>query len=897
MIVPHANTDLDALGAAVGAQILYPKAIVTFPGLLLPGAAEFQALHRHQLRVRPVREVDVQSITHLIMVDTADPERLGALAAAVGRPGVPVHVYDHHPRGPLELPEELEVTAAVGACSTLVAELLAEGGAALTPFQATALLLGIYADTGNLTLPATTPRDVRAAAWLLEQGGNLRLVEQFVRTDLNPAQQELLAQLVASSRVRVVRGVKIRLAPGSTAGYVGGLAHVVQKLAELQPAPATFVAVRMGDRVHLVGRSEVPWVDAGAILGALGGGGHPAAGAAVIRAVGLEAAVARLEAALAAGVGRPVTARDLMTSPVRAVPPHLPAAEAERVMVRYGHGGLVVVADGQVVGVVSRRDCEKARRHGLEHAPVKGLMARPMTVPPSMPLDEVQGLLVGSDVSRLPVVEDGRLVGIITRSDVLGQLYGTTMPHWHHTLYRGEARPDAALAQAELVYRAAALPAPAAVVLRAAGQVARETAMPAYAVGGFIRDLLLQRPNLDIDVVVEGDGLLFAAVLAPRLGARMEPVPRFGTAHLFLPSGVRVDVATARREFYEYAAALPKVERGNLRDDLYRRDFSINAMAVRLTPAGLGDLEDFFGGYADLKAGLVRVLHSLSFVEDPTRILRAVRFASRYGLRLEPETERLAVAAAEGGFIERVSAERLRNELLLILQEEDVPACLGALMRLGALGRVLPEVVWGGDVAGWLALAHQFLAGRTPGGGPLSPALQSLRKQVEAPLLYTAVLGAAVPQQDVPAYVHRLRLRRKPAAVLLHILSGWRDALGALAAPGLRPSEVVAALEGWPPEGLALLWLLGRGGRAPDRVRAFWSVYRKVRPAITSKDLQAAGIPPGRAFGLALSAVKRARLDGRVRGREQELALALATVRELAPPAGAAKDQDSGPEL
>ncbi len=889
VIVPHANTDLDALGAAVGAQVLYPQASIIFPGLLLPGAAEFYTLHRHHVRTHSAREVDLHRIAHLIAVDAADPERLGPLAGILHRPGVVVHVYDHHPSEPGDLDGTLQVRAEVGACSTLLAELAAEAGARLTPFQATALLLGIYADTGSLMLPSTTARDVHAAGWLLENGGNLRLVGQFVRTDLNSAQQELLAQLVGTTRIHPVRGVRIRIAGGSTAGYVGGLAHVVHKLTELQPAPATFVAVRMGDRVHLVGRSDVPWVDAGQVLRVFGGGGHAQAGSATVKNLSLDAVLTHLQTRLEAAVGQPPTVRDLMKSPVRAVPPQLILDEAEKIMVRYGHSGLVVVDQEQVVGVVSRRDCEKARRHGLAHAPVKGAMVRPVVVSPDMPLDEVQGLLMHAGAERLPVSEHGRLVGIVTRSDLLGQLYGATMPHWHQTLYRGGVQPDAATAQAELVYRAAALPARAAEVLRAAGQVARETAVPAYAVGGFIRDLLLAQGNLDLDLVVEGDGPAFAARLAPRLGARLEQVPRFRAAHLFLPGGMRLDITSARREFYEYAAALPLVEQGNLRDDLYRRDFSINAMAVRLTPAGLGDLIDFFGGHADLKAGLIRVLHSLSFVEDPTRILRAVRFSARYGFRLEPETERLALAAVAGGFIERVSAERLRNELLLILREVAVPSCLEALDRLGALPRLLPEVQWRPEVAQRVHEVKCFLAGQTPAGGLLPPVIQSLRSQVDPPLLYTAVIGAAAEIPDVGAYVHRLRLGRRTTATLQQILLHWRQVATDLTRPGLRPSEVVALLDGWVPAGLALLWLLGGQARVGARVRAYWSQYRKVRPAIAGKDLQEAGIPPGPAFGRALLAVKQAKLDGRVRGREQELALALAVAGESPPRTGASE--------
>lgn len=875
VIVPHAGTDFDALGSAVGAQALYPQAELVLPGSLMPGVQEFVSLHRYQLRARTAREIDLDAVNLLVVVDTLEPDRLGPLAGPARRAGTRLHLYDHHPRESGDLAGELEIWAEVGACSTLVAELLAEAGQTLQPFQATALLLGIYADTGSLTLPSTTPRDALAVGWLLEQGGSLRVVDRFLETELTPPQQELLEQLGAAGRVWTGRGAHVRIAPGYTAGYVGGLAHVVHKLQALQPAPAIFVAVQMGDRVHLVGRSEVAWVDVARVLAHFGGGGHPGAAAAVARGAALPQVLALLEQALAAEVGRPVTARDLMKSPVRAVRPDTTIAEAERVMLRYGHSGMVVVQDGRVVGVISRRDAEHARRHGLGHAPVKGAMGHPaITVAPDTTLDELQSLLSSRDIGRLPVVENGRLVGIVTRNDVLTQLYGAALPHWHRTLYTGEP-PDAAAAHGELLYRASALPAAALDVLRAAGRVARQTAVPAYVVGGFVRDLLLGTPNLDIDVVVVGDGIQFARELAQELGGEVQTVQRFGTAHVRLRSGQTVDVASARREFYEYAAALPRVEHGDLREDMYRRDFTINAMAVRLTPAGAGDLVDFFGGYADLKSGRIRVLHSWSFVEDPTRILRGQRFACRYGFQMEPETDRLAWEAVAGGFLERVSAERLRNELLLIFAEETAVQALAGLAGIGALERVLPEVPWSAELADLLAAAREFLQGRD-----LSPGARALRAQVEPGLLFATVLGSAAQLEQAAAVAERFRLPRGQRQAMLLALGGWQEALRAVTAPGATPSAVDGALADLPPVGLALVWLRGRETLAPARVQAYWTQYRKIRPRVTAADLHRAGLDPGPAYSRALAAARRARLDGRARSRTEELAYALAAVEQ-----------------
>ena len=221
--------------------------------------------------------------------------------------------------------------------------------------------------------------------------------------------------------------------------------------------------------------------------------------------------------------------------------------------------------------------------------------------------------------------------------------------------------------------------------LEALGRLAGERGERAHAVGGFVRDMLLGRPNLDVDVVVEGDGVAFAQAFGELHGVPVKIHRRFGTAVLVVSREFHVDVTSARTEYYVRPGALPTVERSSLRQDLFRRDFTMNAMAACLEPSCFGAIADPFGGLRDLESGVVRVLHGLSFIDDPTRILRAVRFEERYGFSMDPGTEGQARRAVELDMLSEVSGARLREELLGILAEESPASALERLDRIGAL--------------------------------------------------------------------------------------------------------------------------------------------------------------------------------------------------------------------
>lgn len=862
IITSHTNTDLDGLGAMTAAQILYPRARLVFPGTLGAAVTDFMSLHKNHLRIAVPREISLDRVTRLVVVDTQDPERLGALKGILVNPRLDIHLYDHHPKGAGDLRGSREVIEPLGSASALMTRLLREAGAGVSPFEATVIALGVYSDTGSLLYPGTTPKDAAAVAWLMEQGANLRVISEFCQRNLSSEQQAILTQLVSSARWHEVRGLKVRISRASTQEYVGGLAMISHRLRELDPADCQFLLVQMDDRVHLLGRSEGPALNVSKILEAFGGGGHPQSAAAVVKGAGLDEIESRVVEALDREAGQAVRAVDIMVFPVKTISAEMSVADAEALMLRHGHSGLPVVDGGmRLCGVISRRDVEKAIRHGLGHAPVKAYMSRKMlTASPEATVEDIQRLMVERDIGRVPIVQGDLLVGIVTRTDLLRVLYGENFPRWHRTLHAGELLPN----RRDLTPLLERVPAEVRSVLAGAGEVAGKLSMPCYVVGGFVRDLLLGHPNLDLDLVVEGNGQGFARSLKVELGGELHEHPEFQTAHLTVP-GLRVDVATARREYYEYAAALPVVEGATLREDLYRRDFTINAMAAELRQGGRLELIDFFGGEADLNKGLLRVLHNLSYVEDPTRILRGVRFEARYGFVMEEETLGFCLQAIGDGMLDRVSQERLREELIMILSEPNAPEGCRRLAGLGVLSALFPGLAAGNqDLDVLLEIRKLLSAGIVPG----------FRNAVSPWLAYAAGLLHRAGAADVEKLVNRLRLPRGPARSLSLVLENWRAAMDCLGAGNVKPSGVCACLQDMPPEGLALIWARATDGPVRRRVEDFWTRFRRIRPAITGRDLVRAGYRPGPKIGEALKRVTAAKLDGLVDGREAELRLA-----------------------
>ena len=378
---------------------------------------------------------------------------------------------------------------------------------------------------------------------------------------------------------------------------------------------------------------------------------------------------------------------------------------------------------------------------------------------------------------------------------------------------------------------------------------------PAYLVGGAVRDLLRGARAVDLDVAVEGDARAAARALARRLSGETVEHERFGTATVRAPD-LAVDLAATRRERYPEPGALPEVEPAGLADDLVRRDFTINAMAVGLTGDDLGRVHDPHGGLADLEAGTIRVLHAASFEDDPTRILRAVRYESRLDLRMEADTELLARAAVREGALGTVSGKRVRDELMDLLREHQAPAAVARLTDLGVDRALHPALRADPE----LAAAAQLGCAETGA----DPGLAAL-----------AALVSADPD-GTAGWLEDLQLLASERDAVLRAARRAPLLQGELR-PDSRPSEIHDLLAGEPPEALALALALG----APAAPVLRWVAdLSRVRLEIGGDDLRAAGVPEGPALGRALETVLRRKLDGEVAGRDAELAAALAAARD-----------------
>ena len=385
-------------------------------------------------------------------------------------------------------------------------------------------------------------------------------------------------------------------------------------------------------------------------------------------------------------------------------------------------------------------------------------------------------------------------------------------------------------------------------VLRSAGRLAMDKGQALYLVGGVVRDLLLGRPVVDLDLVVEGDAVALARQLAQQSGGRARTHPRFGTAKVELADW-SADLATARSETYAYPGALPEVAPGTMAQDLGRRDFTINALAFHLAPSRFGELLDPHGGLADLKAGLVRVLHAKSFVDDATRILRALRYEQRLGFRLEPATE--ALVRRHARMLDTISGDRVRHEFELIFQEGGPEAVLACAEELQVLAIVSPGMR----------------------AGHLGPALGRARDALGPAGLTSGLcflfLAYPLSEAQMETFVRRLRFPAKLARSLRE-LPRLKVLLSVLEAPDVSAGALYHSLQPFSAQALLALSLVLEPGLAQERVRLYLERLCYVKTELDGDALMQMGVRPGPGLGKLLRALLDARLEGTVASRQQE---------------------------
>jgi len=868
VIATHINADFDSLASMLAAKKLYPNAVLVFPGSQERSLRDF-FIHStlYAFEVERIKNIDLQEVKRLILVDTRQISRIGKFSEILSKPDLEIHIYDHHPPSSEDLHGSLEVISEVGATVTLLLDILQKRGTEITPDEATIMMLGIYEDTGNLTFPSTREEDFKAAGYLVSKGANLSILSNVITKELTAEQIFLLNDLIQSATRYNFHGIDVVIAQASVDRYVGDIAVLVHKLKDMENLDVLFVLVRMEDRIYLIGRSRLEEVNVSEIASEFGGGGHPTAASATVKGMVLIEAHDRLIKTLKEMVRPKKVARDAMVYPVKTIEPERTLEEAGEILTRYNLNILPVLQNEKVVGLISKQVVEKAVYHGLKSSLVKEYMTTEFSVVSTeTPFSRVQALIIGQNQSLLPVMERDRLVGAISVGDVMRILQEEMMKS-EKGVSVFESQPLYARKKMISKYMEERFPDRIHNLLMEFGRVGDELGYSVYAVGGFVRDLLLRVENFDVDIVVEGDGIRFAEEFEKKFPCRIRTHKKFGTAIILFPDGLKVDVATARWEVYESPAALPTVESASIKMDLYRRDFTINTLAIQLNPKAFGELIDFFGGVKDIKEKVIRVLHNLSFVEDPTRVFRAIRFEQRFGFQIGKHTQNLMKNAVKVGFLERLSGGRVLSELILILQEGDPLPALKRMRDFNLFHFLHPSLKFDEQAEAPFEQIHHVISWFD---------LLFLEQRYERWLIYFYGLIDFLKGGEIEELCQRLAMNDK---LKKRVIEGKLQADQALLQifswinTDRRPkrSEIYDVLDSLSTE--SKLFMMAKTTQVTTRryISLYFTQLKDTRPLLRGTDLIQMGMKSGPSIKKALTGLLKARLDEQVVTRQDEM--------------------------
>ena len=874
VIITHENGDFDALAAVVAASKLYPDSAVLMPEPLQPNVRSFVNLYRDLLPLSDPKDITAD-IDTLIVIDTNRKERLGKWSHLLDEASH-IIIYDHHP-GDEDMGADLAVIEKVGAATTILLEKIISNELVITDFEATLFALGIYEDTGCLTYDLTTVRDARAVAYLWGKGLSTKMIQEYLRSPLSDAQKNLLEKLLQSSELYKLNQRRVLISVTVLDEYVVGAAVLLQLLDEIEDAGMTIVIIQMTDSIYMAARTRDDGLNLLELFAPYDVKGYPAAVSTHLKNCEAEDVKKEVLNFLKTHLPPALTAGKVASKPVFTITSDTSIAEADDLLAEHRYKGCPVTEDGKLTGIISRRDLRKGLRNDLGHAPVKGFMSRRLiTATPEHSLTELRRLMVEENIGRIPITDhNGQLVGIITRSDVLRHLSfldrrGLSVKDNSRTADQdrfpdenGDRRPVYELETNILELLNSELSIRIRKLLLQISKLADREKVNIYLVGGIIRDLLLRYPpEKDLDFVVIGDAVAFTFSLQKWLGGSVRHFEQFGTASLQFADGLRLDLVTARKEFYASPAALPQVESSSLKNDLFRRDFTINTMACSLSTENYGELYDYYNGQNDLRAKVIRVLYQLSFVDDPLRILRAVRFEQRYSFTIEPQTEELIRLATGRKVLEKVARPRLNQELKLIYREPSPLKILQRLDQLGLFSALYPRAK--PDQETW-----KLLAG-------VEDILHWVREREwdnrpDAELAYLGALLFGLESADRSAIIRKLYLARERGSMIVTACREAPALLNKLSEIELNPSMVVRHLESLPVEALLLAHALSDDRVVKNHLKLYLDGLRYVRPRLNGSDLKKLGLKPGPRYRKIIESLKQAVLDGEVRTPQEEL--------------------------
>jgi len=867
LIMTHEQADFDAIASLLGAFLIGKDKIALLPRQMNRNVQSLLNLYQTVLPFIQPDNLTRGSIEAITLVDTQSLVTIKGLHKETK-----ITVVDHHPKKG-DFPNSWKfVETKTGATTTFFVQQLQIQTTPLSKITASLLLLGIYEDTGSLTYSCTTPADVHAAAFLLEQGANLDIIADFLNPPLSSSQRSLMDELVKNSTSVKHEDQTIIVSSADGTKVTDEISSIAHKMFNLLAPDALFIFVNTSEGIRLVARSVSDRINVARITVQFGGGGHERAASALIPPITdkpvsdfMKELVSHFIEELSFLVTPGSQVGQIMSRQPLLITPATTAKEALQLMQQFGYEGYPVVQHNKVIGLLTRRAVDRALTHKLNLPAISLMDAGSITISPDDSLEKLQYLMSSSGWGQVPVIDpvSKEVIGIVTRTDLLKSLAGNNG-------YGDRVNLSSVLEEN--------LPTVKLALIKLISTQAAENNLPIYLVGGLVRDILLKQNSQDLDFVVEGDAISLARMLTAQYGGKISSHRQFGTAkwiigtekkHLSsqfkesllnpaeLPSAV--DLISARTEFYSFPTALPTIKQSSIKLDLQRRDFTINTMAIRLDGSHYGELYDFWGGLNDLNQSLIRVLHSLSFVDDPTRILRAVRFEQRLKFKLEERT--LQLLKESRSLLQQVSGDRIRHELDLILSGQHGSEIFHRLQEIGLLTCIHPDFIWKDKYKQPLEKALNDPINKKWG---LSEMVGNMPAQRF--IAYLIILSS-IPPVQVNAIAKRLHL----SAVLKSALLQSNSLL--IEFPHLlqsKPSKIVRRLEKTPAAVLYAIHLIAPQKSWQELIHQFQTKWKKVRPITSGVTLKQLHLSPGPDYQKILAALRAAWLDGEVKTKEEE---------------------------
>ncbi len=853
IITTHFNPDYDALASAIAIKKIYPEAYIVLPGNQEKSMKNFfiQTII-YSLDVKNINEINLDDISTLIIVDTSRKDRIGDFSKIIDKKNLEIIIYDHHFEEDNIITDKKYLKNR-GACTTITIEALREKDVDLTSEEATILMMGIYEDTGNLTFNTTTEFDYYAAAYLLKKGANLNTVRDILYHDITIEQISILKQFIDSEEILNIKGINVSITQASSEEYIPEIAVAVHKFKDMKNIPVLISLLRLGNKIYLIGRSSSPEISIKKLAEYFGGGGHDSAASAVIKDKTLIQVYNEITAFLLTTDSLTLSAKDIMTTPVIYIYENDSIAFADEILNRYNINVLPVLnkENRKIVGLITRQIVGKASYHDLKNLPVKEYMEKEFySVTLSANFEIIKDIILKENQRLLPIIDNGELTGVITRTDILKTIYD--IENKNNYVENMPTQKDIKnILKNEIDEKIIDK-------LKTLGKLAEELGYKVYIVGGFVRDLMLREPNLDIDLVVEGNGIKYAKYLKSKIKEiiKIKTYEKFKTAKIFFNDNIDFDIATARLEYYEKPGSLPIVEKSSLKMDLYRRDFTINTLAIDITGENFGELIDFFGGVRDLKEKKIRIIHNLSFVEDPTRIFRAFRFAARFNFELGKQTESLIKNAKSLKLLHTVSGYRLFHELKAIFEEEKVIEILRELDKYNLIKFIFPKIILNDKFSGLLKNCLEILKWHK---------FTFPDEEIESWLLFFLCFIHKNKNDEIISICDKLSMSDRETAVIINCIEESNYILKQLIIDKKQnPLKIYNLLNNKHLESILFSAAKITSYKLKQKIIEYLINYRFVKPQINGHDLIDMGLKPSPLFKKILEEIKKEKLLGKL---------------------------------